>query len=292
MNNMASIPVNTWFEALYQCQQQGRSYVLITVLQTAGSTPREGGTKMLVTEDAQFDTIGGGHLEFDAITKARELLIQNEQQQYIHSYPLASALGQCCGGAMKVLFEVQVQHTQHVAIFGAGHVAQALVPILAQLPLQIRWVDNRASLLEEFIGTMPSNVECVIDDDPSAEMASLPKDAWAIVLTHNHQLDYDLVECGLKTNRLNFLGMIGSNAKAKRFKTRLANRGFTEYQITCLTSPIGNLDISGKRPVEVAVSISAQLINLLNSTSSKKTETPQEPATHKAQINNTSEQLV
>lgn len=256
----------TWHEAISDCHQHAQSYVLITVLTTAGSTPREAGAKMIVTNENQFDTIGGGHLEFNAVEKARQLLLQNgaekNQQHLIESFPLAAKLGQCCGGAVKVLFEVHGVHTQTVAVFGGGHVAQALVPILAQLPLRIIWIDNRPATFS--LDHLPSNVVPLFNDDPVAEMAALPLRAWAVILTHNHQLDYELVEQGLTHPFLGFLGMIGSQIKADRFKLRLQHRGFTDEQISKMTSPIGELLISGKRPIEVAVSISAQLIQLLN----------------------------
>ena len=258
----------TWFDALHACQTGGQSYVLITVLTTAGSTPREGGTKMVVTTDSQFDTIGGGHLEYLSISKARQFLLDGQQTQHVESFPLAAKLGQCCGGAMKVFFEVQVNHTQHLAVFGMGHVAQALVPILAQLPLQIRWIDERSSqqtsMSDSLQALLPKNVSLYTEEDSIAEMASLPENSWAIILTHNHQLDYELVEQGLKHGQLDYLGMIGSDTKAERFRLRLHNRGFSQSHIEFLTSPIGNRSIPGKRPIEVAVSISAQIIERLN----------------------------
>ncbi|TBR41618.1 xanthine dehydrogenase accessory protein XdhC [Marinomonas agarivorans] len=268
----------TWFDALYQCQQQGRSYVLVTVLEVTGSTPREAGSKMLITDDSQFDTIGGGHMEFVVIDKARQFLLANKDDQVIEAYPLASKLGQCCGGSMKVLFEVKVAHSQQVAIFGMGHVAQALVPILAQLPLQIRWVDNRTlsdvQLSAPQRDALPNNVQLFPEDDAIAEMSQLPEGSWAVILTHSHQLDYELVETGLKHGHLGFLGMIGSDRKAQRFQMRLQKRGFTDEQRAQLTSPIGNLAVVGKRPIEVAVSISAQLITLLNHASSLSPNLP------------------
>lgn len=283
--------INTWHEAIAFCEKYGTGYVLITVLQSAGSTPRDAGSKMLVTGDSQYDTIGGGHLEYQAVLNARSLLAIGKASQEQVSYPLSSKLGQCCGGAVKLLFEVMVSHQQHVAIFGAGHVAQALVPILAQLPLQISWIDSRENFFghdttdnkvsdlalyaptnlptdvsskAQHIAASLSNVNAIINDDPCEIVEALPPSAWVIILTHNHQLDYELVESALKHPNLSFIGMIGSATKAKRFVTKLAHRGFQEQDMARLVSPIGDITIAGKRPIEVAVSISAQLINLLN----------------------------
>jgi xanthine dehydrogenase accessory factor len=287
--------INTWHEAIVYCEQQGCAYVIVTVLQSAGSTPRDAGTKMLITGDSQYDTIGGGHLEYQASMSARRLLANNKACQEIESYPLSSKLGQCCGGAVKLLFEVMVNHRQHLAIFGGGHVAQALVPIMAQLPLQISWIDSRDNFfgnhLEHPAGDiknadekfamhsgLPSsvankaqqivaalnNVKAIASDSPCEIIDTLPDFGWVVILTHNHQLDYEIVETALKHPNLVFIGMIGSTTKAKRFVTKLAHRGFSKQQISRLVCPIGERSITGKRPIEVAVSISAQLINLLN----------------------------
>ena len=259
-----SLPTKTWFDALHQCQQQGKSYVLVTLLATAGSTPRNAGTKMLVCDDSAFDTIGGGHLEFEVIKQARNLLLDNVTTQKVEHYPLSSKLGQCCGGATNVLFEVFTGHSQHIAIYGAGHVSQALVPILAQLPLQISWIDNRQNMLDDIAQqALPSNVKLVFSEQPQDTIDRLPAGSWVMIMTHNHQLDFALVEASLARIELDFIGMIGSDTKARRFRTRLEHKNFQPADIQRLVSPVGLLDIPGKRPIEVAVSMAAQLIQLL-----------------------------
>lgn len=253
--------INTWHEAVATCQQQGAPYVLITVISVAGSAPRNTGTKMVVTDAQSFDTIGGGHLEFDAIKTARKLLTQATPATEIVSYPLSSKLGQCCGGAVKLLFEVCNQHTQHVAIFGAGHVAKALVPILSQLPLRISWIDNRS---DAFDVPLPANVSCIVEQFPETEVRTLAENSWLIILTHDHQLDYRITEQALKFPTFPFVGLIGSKTKALRFETKLRHKGFDELALSRLVSPIGDLSIPGKRPIEVAVSIASQIIKRLH----------------------------
>ena len=252
-----------WHEAIAECQERNEGYVLVTVVSTAGSTPREPGSKMVVTASHSIDTIGGGHLEFDAITRAREFLAKGKTCTELHSYPLSSSLGQCCGGAVKVLFDVCNVHQQHIAIFGAGHVAKALVPILAQLPVRISWIDNREDL---FPSTLPANVQKVVEEAPESEVRHLDENSWLIILTHDHQLDYRITEQALKQPSLPFVGLIGSDTKAKRFITKLTQRGFDQNALARLYTPIGNRDIPGKRPIEVAVSISAQIIESLHAT--------------------------
>ncbi len=260
---------NKWFDALHQCQAQGKAYVLVTVLAAAGSTPRGNGCKMIVTGDETFDTIGGGHLEFAATDQARRLLASNEHIQHIEHYPLSSKLGQCCGGAVNVLFEVMIEQCQTVQIYGAGHVAHALIPLLAQLPLQIQWIDQREELFPKSGSAQHpkfnfANVEMILSDEPSEQIARAPANSWLVIMTHNHQLDYELVERALKRPDLPYIGMIGSSSKAKRFVTRITARMPDVTQPERLVSPIGVLDIPGKRPIEVAVSIAGQIIQRLN----------------------------
>ncbi|MEP1382657.1 MAG: xanthine dehydrogenase accessory protein XdhC [Paraglaciecola sp.] len=259
---------NSWFDAVYHCQQQGKSYVLVTLLATAGSTPRDGGTKMLVCDDCTYDTIGGGHLEFEITKQARQLLLEDQTKQKVEHYPLSSKLGQCCGGATNVLFEVFTQHTQHIAIYGAGNVSRALVPILSQLPLQIRWIDNRQELLDEIDHqALSSNVKLQYAEHPEDTLNILPASSWVMIMTHNHQLDFDIVEAALSNQGISFVGMIGSETKARRFVTRLTHKDWPSADIKRLISPVGLLDIPGKQPIEVAVSMAAQIIQKLNTKS-------------------------
>lgn len=251
--------VRTWFQGIEYCHSKGKGYVLVTVLTSAGSTPRSQGTKMVITDDQIFETIGGGHLEYEVIAFARDLLVKNKVLQSIQHYPLASKLGQCCGGATNVMFEVINEHCQPLWIFGAGHVAKSLISIVSQLPLQIRWIDQREEMFDE-----NHNVTQVISEYPADELSDLPANTWVITMTHSHSLDYEIVKTALASDQVAYLGMIGSDTKARRFRTRLSHHGFSTHQIDKLISPIGLADIPGKKPVEVAVSIAGQLIQLLN----------------------------
>lgn len=170
-------------------------------------------------------------------------------------------------------------HQQHIAIFGAGHVAKALVPILAQLPVRISWIDSREEL---FPSSLPANVHKVVEEAPESEVRHLDENSWLIILTHDHQLDYRITEQALKQPSLPFVGLIGSDTKAKRFITKLTQRGFDDNALARLFTPIGNRDIPGKQPIEVAVSISAQIIERLHEkevTAGNSSKDSEKPAT-------------
>lgn len=70
-----------WFDAVQKCQHKGEAYALVTVLGCSGSTPRDQSSKMVITGETTYDTIGGGHLEFVVTNKARALLADNKDGQ-------------------------------------------------------------------------------------------------------------------------------------------------------------------------------------------------------------------
>ncbi|MFT6154037.1 MAG: xanthine dehydrogenase accessory factor [Crocinitomicaceae bacterium] len=246
-----------WFDAVQHCEQNGQSYVIATVLGAAGSIPRDQGSKMVITEDDDFDSLGGGHLEFSVMNKAREMMANGQAGNHIEHFPLGASLGQCCGGSVTVLMESFVHQSLNLTVFGAGHVAKALMNILAGLPAQVRWVDSRA---DQFPTEVSKNIKKCIEEFPVDIINTLPKGSQILILTHNHQLDFELVEAALKREDFSFIGCIGSQTKAERFQMRLRHKNFTQQQIDSVICPVGLLDIPGKLPMEVAVSMAAQLI--------------------------------
>lgn len=248
-----------WSAAIQYCQQQGSGYVIATILNTQGSTPRDGGSKMVITSDATYDTIGGGQLEFLLVQQARELLAQNKTCQLLKPIPLAAEAAQCCGGNVTVMLESFAACTWQIALFGAGHVCQSLVTILAGLPCQVRVIDNRPELMTQ---SLPANCRYEFYADPTAAIAQLPANTWVIVFTHDHALDFSLCSTLLRDQRWAFAGMIGSQTKALRFHKRLADAGFAPQDVEKIHSPIGLAEVKGKLPMEVAVSIAAQIQSL------------------------------
>ncbi len=247
-----------WADAASQLSARGEPYVIVTLLNSRGSTPRNNGTKMLVTVDQIIDTIGGGQLEHSAIEKARLMLVEGKNQQHMDEIPLGPKMGQCCGGRITLLWECFAASPIQIAVFGAGHVGKALISILAQLPVQVRWIDSRA---EAFTDHVPEGVERVLNSDPETEISHLNPGAYVVVLTHNHPLDYTIAEAALQRNDTAYLGVIGSNTKAKRFRMRLAYWGLPKTVIDHMRCPMGFAEVTGKHPMEVAVSIAAELIS-------------------------------
>ena len=246
-----------WYDALNEMVQSGSPYVIITVIGSRGSTPRDSGTKMVVSPDETFCTIGGGHLEYKAIDIAYQMLADQENQQRIEHFPLGPSLGQCCGGSATILFECFAITKINIWLFGAGHVGKALVSVLHQLPCRVNWVDSRP---EEFPAEIPSNVTKTVSEDPEKIVSSAPVKSYFIVMTHQHPLDFEITAAILKRKDARYIGLIGSRTKWERFKLRFEHRGFKPEVFEEVRCPIGLSEVKGKRPIEVAVSIAGEII--------------------------------
>lgn len=249
--------MDDWIEALAEARRRGEPCVLVTLVDERGSTPRNRGTKMLVTAERAVNTIGGGHLEFQALAIAREMLQQGDATLRLERFPLAARLGQCCGGTTSVLFEPLIPPRPQIALFGAGHVGRALVNILATLPCRVRWVDGRAA---EFPAAMPPGVQQEICDEPLEIVDAMPPGSYFIVMTHDHALDLALAERILRRGDAGYFGLIGSLTKRKRFEYKLGQRGISEQAIAAMRCPLGLPDVKGKLPAEIAVAVAGEVI--------------------------------
>jgi len=314
--------MRNWLHKLAELQLRGVPAVMVTVASIAGSTPREVGSKMIVTADEVFGTIGGGNLEYQAGKIARDQLGNSEPHQ-LKRFPLGAGLGQCCGGLVNLLFEpvigknewidyaldyesldkewirevpiakveadivvrpalakdqtclldknrfIEVSRSPNIelVLFGAGHVGRAVVNALRDLPVQIRWVDSREN---EFPKEVVENVEVICTDSPEAEVDAAGKQAYFLVMTHDHSLDQTLSEQILKRDDFAYFGLIGSLSKRRMFETRMSRRGIDEKKFSNMTCPIGIDGIRNKQPAMIAISVVAQIMQRYDLQQNKK----------------------
>jgi xanthine dehydrogenase accessory factor len=257
-----------WIDALADLQNHSEPCVLVTIIEELGSTPRNAGSKMVISASQAFDTIGGGHLEYKAMQIAREMLASGRQDTHLERFSLGASLGQCCGGATVLLFEPMGQVQAQIAVFGAGHVGRALVPLLASLPCRVRWIDSRDA---EFPGQIPPGVRKIVSEEPVDEIDDLPAGSYCIVMTHNHQLDLELTAAMLKRNDFTYFGLIGSRTKRVKFEHRLRERGFDSDVLQRMRCPMGLGEVKGKLPVEIAISIAGEIIATYNANFGQQT---------------------
>ena len=97
--------MSSWIHELLDALASEDVAMLVTMAATRGSTPREAGARMIVTRGALRGTIGGGHLEFEAVRIAREALSSASCRPWLVRFPLAARMGQCCGGVATLMFQ-------------------------------------------------------------------------------------------------------------------------------------------------------------------------------------------
>lgn len=246
--------------------------VLVEVTATEGSVPREAGTWMAVFAEGVVGTIGGGHLEHQAMAAARAQL-QGGPAQAESRFVLGPSLGQCCGGVMNLRFaslgpadvaalrQRLPLNLQPLALFGGGHVGHALVQVLSRLPYALTWIDSRDGI---FPDALPANVSSEHSEPVQGAVRSLAPQSRVLIMSFSHAEDLDIVAECLKRQRekgdLPYIGLIGSKTKWATFRHRLQARGFSDQELSHVTSPIGLPGIHGKEPEVIAVSVAAQLL--------------------------------
>jgi len=239
--------------------QLGRAAALATVTGRSGSAPQVVAAKLLLLEDGtQIGTVGGGAIELEALSTCRRVLETGCSRRF--SANLVRDLGMCCGGTMEVFVEY-LQAEQRLYLVGAGHVAQALAPLARSLGFRVVVLDDREELLEHpaFVGVETSAYDADELDDAVADTS--PGDCLLIV-TRDHRRDEQALAALIRRPHA-YLGMIGSRRKVHavlgRVLRRYDDRGLPRPDLSRLRAPVG-LALGGRTPMEIAVSIAAQLV--------------------------------
>jgi xanthine dehydrogenase accessory factor len=259
------------WDRLIQTLESGQSCVLIELVRAEGSTPREVGAMMIVTNAGYHGTIGGGALEWQALAKAQKLLRDQMKLEDTFTLSLGPDLGQCCGGRVTVslrrfeasqlndLMQIKFTAPSHrpVLLFGAGHVGRALVLALAPHPFALTWIDTRP---KSFPGVTPPNTKIIETTEPLQQLAGAEKGTFIVVMTHSHALDLEIVDAALRMDRFPYVGLIGSSTKRARFTNRLKSSGITHDVIDRLVCPIGTTQVRSKLPAAIAAGVVVQLL--------------------------------
>ncbi len=249
-------------ERLAELSQSGVPFVCVTMVHAEGSTPQEAGTKMLVTADQLVTgTVGGGRVEHKAIEHARKMLANPVNQTPLTElvdWNLKRDVGMTCGGSVKLFFETYNHSDWRIVVFGAGHVASAVVDCLGPLDCRVTCIDPRS----EWLDRIPARarlrkIQC---DEPHTLVADLPDDAFVVCMTMGHATDRPILEEIFRQGRqFPFLGVIGSKAKRAVIVKELAAAGISSDRANAFQCPIG-LELGTNQPGEIAISVVAQLI--------------------------------
>lgn len=251
----------TFFDALNDLVAAHVPFVAVTVVDTLGSTPQDRGAKMLVTGEGRvFGTVGGGKVEVRAIAEAQGLLTDDSQPKTkFVQWSLEKDIGMTCGGIVRVYFEAFNVTRWNIVVFGAGHVANALVDLLVRLDCRLTCIDPRP----EWLGRLPESPKLtkVLAPDMPAEVAGIPEGSFVLLMTMGHTTDRPILLEILRTRTFPYLGVIGSHAKAKRLQQDIRDAGLPEELTKAFLCPVG-LEIGSNHPQEIAVSVVAQMLGV------------------------------
>ena len=249
------------WEQIAALRREGVDAVVITITAVKGSVPGQVGAKAIVTAGGLVNgNLGGGKVEAKALELAAQLLTGDEPCVSL-TWNLQRDVGMTCGGEMTLLFEkVPANERWHIAVFGSGHVAQAVVPLLATLACTIDVFDPRS----DWLAKLPDleNVKLHMVKSYEDGVVRVTAKTFVLSITKGHTSDRPVLRQVLRNfPELPFLGVIGSAAKRSVLLRELREDGLSAQALEKIICPVG-LPIGGNAPAEIAISIAAQLLTL------------------------------
>lgn len=251
------------YEQLVALEHEGTACVLVVLVEALGSTPQDSGAKMLVTPAGlHAGTVGGGKVEAKALELAAAMLSDRSATPRFVNWTLKTDVGMTCGGSVKLYFEPHPAGGTGAAwpiwIFGAGHVVQALVPVLAPLDCTLTVVDPR----REWLDRLPRarTVRYLQHDHPADLVPTMPDRAFLLCLTKGHASDRPVLQRALGERSFPYIGVIGSDSKAQILQKELVAAGLPSKRAKQFHCPVG-LAFGTNHPHEIALSIAAQLLS-------------------------------
>jgi xanthine dehydrogenase accessory factor len=153
------------------------------------------------------------------------------------------------------LYSEPVNFAGKVIIFGGGHVAEALEPVLTTVGFRCVVFDSR----EEYVtrARFPGAYDLVAGDfGKIGDSITIGPNDYVVIVTHNFDA---VVEEQILRNECAYVGLIGSRVKAAELKNHLVVTGFSQEAVDKVHAPIG-IQIKSETPAEIAVSIAAEMI--------------------------------
>lgn len=277
----------------------------VAIVEAKGSTPRDPGTDMLIWDNGQEGTIGGGRLEYDATLRARAAL-SGSPKSSLTRVALGPALGQCCGGATVLVTEVFDTETAHALPESGNHLRRvegeaSCPPSLSartasgprlvkgwlaepmQRPGQVICIHGAGHVglaLAHILAPLP-RIQLQVSDTRTDRLAALPihtlpsPDPLALMAAapdaaHHYIMtpdhETDFALChAVLSRRFAQAGLIGSATKWARFRKRLAALGHSADRIAQIRCPIGQTAL-GREPQAIAIGVAADILRDLGAT--------------------------
>lgn len=260
MNLMERIEV---LKKAIELSGSGVAFILITVTETKGSCPSVTGGRMIYTSDGMiYGTIGGGTLEKLAMKEAEGLLEQEGSlvKNYVldaveNDSPDGEQTGMLCGGEVTLFFE-HIGAAERAVIFGAGHIGKILYKLLSEIGFSVLVLDDREKQ-ENIPGGMKITYYNEIEDG-LRKVGKIEK-SHVVIASHSHELDYKILRSILRSGAVpEYTGLVASKKKIEKMASNLKDEKISIPDDFLLYSPAG-LDIGGRSPSEIALSIAAEI---------------------------------
>ncbi len=250
------------WKAAADLHRAGTAFVTVTMVSTRGHAPQDPGAKALVSASGlEAGTVGGGKVEARCIEHAKKWIegsSRTPRPPELVTWNLQRDIGMSCGGEVTYLFELHAPSHWKIAVFGAGHVAQALVRTLEPLACSLTVIDSRPEWLERL--PADSKAKRILVTDPSEGVAGRDPDSYFLVMTRGHATDFPVLRAiHAHFPHCAYVGVIGSDVKALKIRSEMKAEGMRPEFIEKLRSPMG-LPLGGNAPAEIAISIAAELL--------------------------------
>ena len=254
-----TLDIHRHWASVNQLLRSNTPFATVTMVDMRGSAPQIQGAKAVITADGIVEgTVGGGKVEAAAILHAKEMLKAHDGRRCeLVTWNLQTDVGMTCGGEVKFFFELYLSNDWKIALFGAGHIAQALIPILLEMNCRVTWLDQR----QDWLAKLPEHPKLikVCCQNLKGEVARLDPRSFFVLMTQGHATDLPVLAEVLRTITPPYLGVLGSKQKAKILRRDLDEMGMSKEQIDSFYCPMG-VPMGNNTPPEIAISVLAQLI--------------------------------
>ena len=252
LHSNSSINNNSWINVVSELLDQNEDFVVATIV---NNNSEYEDNKLVYSVNNNNHLINEKGISSVVALSAKELLTKTGSPTVIQYTNNSNSVIEIC------LEKNTPTKVQSLAVFGAGHISRALMPILTDLPVNIYWIDDRVEQFNKYQGdTSKINIIC---EDFLNGLIDLPDDIYCLVITYSHQIDYEICEKIISKNKFSYLGMIGSAIKGKKFRDRFINKGYQQEVVDKFTCPIGEKQKFLKSPTSIAVTIAMDLINFI-----------------------------
>lgn len=261
--------METLYERVLRYEKEGIDAVLVTAVAKEGEGPVAIGKKMLVSEkDESIGTVGGGSLELYARKRVKDILktrISTLEKYLLNDNEVVKAddakrLNMVCGGKVSLFYEF-IGAKEHIYLFGAGHVSQALATVLKTMPFHLVVIDERDFVIKQFKGADRLIHQGFVE---FIDSEGLKPGSFVVVCTPNHANDYHVMNKIIEDQiQLKYMGMLSSPDKLKDYLDKTYEKFGKAINLKDFYSPVG-LNLGGGSPEEIAISITAEILAISN----------------------------